>query len=54
MLIKDCFGRDDWNWTRILGDESIFTPGLGPDISSLKDRVSSFKIEHMLDKIGWR
>ncbi|XP_020102988.1 uncharacterized protein LOC109720350 [Ananas comosus] len=54
MLIKDCFRRDDWNWTKILGDESIFTPGLGPDISSLKDRVSSFKIEHKLDKIGWR
>uniref|UniRef100_A0A6V7QSX2 Reverse transcriptase zinc-binding domain-containing protein n=1 Tax=Ananas comosus var. bracteatus TaxID=296719 RepID=A0A6V7QSX2_ANACO len=54
ILVKDCFGNDDWNWTRILGDEATFTIGLGPNISALKDRVSNLKVDQQMDAIEWR
>ncbi|XP_020096185.1 uncharacterized protein LOC109715535 [Ananas comosus] len=53
-LVRDCFGSNGWNWSRILDDESSIPPGLRLTISELKDRVSRFHIGHRENRIGWR
>ncbi|OAY70170.1 putative ribonuclease H protein [Ananas comosus] len=54
VLVKNCFGNDDWNWARILGDDATLLTGFEPNISALKDRVTSFKVGQHMDVIGWR
>nr|CAD1834921.1 unnamed protein product [Ananas comosus var. bracteatus] len=54
ILVRDCFGSDEWNWDRILGDETSVPPSLCPILSELKERVTSFSIGQTEDRIGWR
>ncbi|OAY83301.1 putative ribonuclease H protein [Ananas comosus] len=45
---------NDWDWSRILGEDTLVSLSSRRTLSKFKERVSSFCIGQTEDRIGWR